>query len=160
MTIQNTSTTHSPRKRRAWLIATLIAAMFLTMIPSLISGPSSAQAAACTDNARTLKGVNMDAKYVELRGSSNCGGTAWIRWNYVHTGGDASGTVKFQVMNACGTISNGESNGISTVGGEQSYITAYRSGIVKARMVYKARLGSPASFTSSWITVVGKTTTC
>lgn len=157
---QNTSATHFSRKRRAWLSASLIAAVFLTMIPALVSGASSAQAAACTDNARTLKGVNMVAKYVELRGSSNCGGTAWIRWNYVHTNGDASGTVKFQVMNACGTILNGESNSISTVGGEQSHITAYRSGITKARMIYTARSGSPASFTTSWITVVGKTTTC
>ncbi len=99
-------------------------------------------------------------KYVELRGSSNCNGTAWLRWNPTATKVDGGGTIKFQYQNACGKKYNGESRVISSVGGTASHITAYKSGVVSARMVYSRDFGSPASFTGPWYKVGGKSTTC
>lgn len=150
--------TKNARTRRL-VVLTVVAALILTIFP-FMGGTTPARAAACTDNARTYHGVTMDNKYVELRGSSNCNGTAWIRWNYSKTTVEGAGTVKFQVANACGTVTNGESNSISSVGGTANHITAYKSGIVRARMIYTRSIGSPPSFTSPWYNVGGKTTTC
>lgn len=148
------------RGKRVWLSLAIVLGLLTAMFPLVGGSGSPAHAAACTDNATTYYEATMVSKYIELRGSKNCLGTAWIRWNPQSTLGDAYGTLKFQVADACGGVSDGESNYISSVGGAGSHITAFKSTIVRARLVYTAQHGSPASFTTRWFNVGAKPTVC